>query len=133
MVPDTDASRIARLEQKAAGIEQRVDAIDYSVKVLAPVATQVGVQNVRIDNLDADVRGNHADVMHRLDEMDRKMEKDREHWQKKLEDKEAEQAQERRELSKERRDLRNVLLGLTGVIITAVSSGVVAILTNGGG
>jgi hypothetical protein len=126
MVPDSDASRIARLEQAVPRLEQQVKDLDYNVKVMAPVSAQVGVQNIRIDNLDRDVRDNHAELVQALTEMKSQSVKDREAWQRKLEDKEAQQ-------SKERKDLRNAAIGLAGVICTTIGGVIIAILTHGVG
>lgn len=99
MTPDSDSSRLARLEQ-------RVDDLAGLLSTFGATTTHVAMMGVKQDHYDEAVRGMRADVKELRDALDTR------------------DAQ----MSKERKDTRIALWSLVGVLGAALISGGAAIV-----
>lgn len=121
MMPDSEASRLARLEQ-------RVEDHDTMIRTVAPLSTQAAVLTAEmthmrdeVRDLEGSVADNHRDVLGRfsaLDEAQRRRDEERKAEDERRADVEA----------TGRRQLRMALYGLIGVLGAAFIGALATIL-----
>jgi hypothetical protein len=121
MMPDSDASRLARLEQ-------RVEDHDVLIRTVGPIATQAAVQTAEMSHMRDEVRDletlvndHHRDVLTRFSGLE-------EGQRRRDEERKAEDERRAEVEATGRRQLRMALYGLIGVLGAAFIGALATIL-----
>lgn len=121
MVPDSDSSRLARLEQ-------RVNDHDTMIRTVAPLSTQQAVLNAEVSHLRDDLRGVGDDVEGLVKDMQARFDRLAEDQRKRDEARAAEDQRRDEAEAAGRRQLRMALYGLIGVLGAALIGALATIL-----
>lgn len=121
MVPDSDSSRLARLEQ-------RVNDHDTMIRTVAPLSTQQAVLNAEVAHIRDDLREVGSDVDGLVKEMRDRFHRLADDQQKRDESRVAEDQRRDEAEAAGRRQLRVALYGLIGVLGAALIAALATIL-----